>query len=249
MNQGGEPGMRHGEIHEVYNISAEDGGSPMWMLTFTDLVCLMLTFFVMLFAMSVPDEDNWKKVTSALTLSDTPIDPEDVAPRPDADRNITVLDVPQAANLDYLIALLREKLNNAEEKPDLLFRRSADGLVISLPGDSLFDSGSAELSDKGRGVIQPLAQLLGGIDNQVRLFGHSDPTPLRAGPYPSNWELSLARAITVARFLRSGGYRQDMVIAGLGDSRYGELPSGLSESERYKMARRVDIIISPEATQ
>jgi chemotaxis protein MotB len=236
------------EVHESYSLSG-DGGDPAWMVTFTDLVCLMLTFFVMLFAMSVPDEDNWKKVTSALTLSDQPVTDETVAPRPDAERNITVLDIPEAANLDYLISLLKQKLAETPNPPKIIFSRTTEDLVISLPGDALFEASSAELTAKGREAIQPLAQMLGGIDNQVRLFGHADPTPLRSGTYPSNWELSLARAVTTARFLRSGGYRQDMVVAGMGDSRFNTLPANLSEAERYRLARRVDIVISPEASE
>ena len=230
--------------------SVQEGDAPAWMVTFTDLVCLMLTFFVMLFAMSVPDEDTWKEVTSALTLSDQPIiENPDTPVRPDAERNVTVVDIPQAASLDYLASLLHEKLSEVDDAPKVLINRTAEGLIISLPGDALFEAASAELSPDGRDAVQPIAQLLGGIENQVRLFGHADPTPLRNGTYPSNWELSLARAVTVGRYLRSSGYREDMVIAGMGDGRYGDLATSIPEAERYKLARRVDILIDPEATQ
>ncbi|MBV6632182.1 MAG: flagellar motor protein MotB [Alphaproteobacteria bacterium] len=226
------------------------GDAPAWMVTFTDLVCLMLTFFVMLFAMSVPDEDTWQEVVSALTQTDQPVvEEEELSPRPDAERNVTVLDIPQAANLDYLVSLLRQKLDEAADAPDIILNRTEDQLVLSLPGDTLFEASSAELTQEGRSAVQPIAQMLSGIENQVRLFGHADPTPLRSGAYPSNWELSLARAVTVGRFLRSGGYREDMVIAGMGDGRYGDLPATLPQTERYRLARRVDIVIDPEATQ
>jgi len=230
--------------------SVQAGDAPAWMVTFTDLVCLMLTFFVMLFAMSVPDEDTWQKVVSALTQTDQPVleDP-DTPVRPDAERNITILDIPEAASLDYLASLLREKLAEVRNAPKVLINRTPDALVISLPGDALFEQSSAELSRDGRDAVQPIAQLLGGIENQVRLFGHADPTPLRDGAYPSNWELSLARAVTVGRYLRSSGYREDMVIAGMGDGRYGDLAASIPQAERYKLARRVDIVINPEATQ
>ncbi|MEO0392634.1 MAG: flagellar motor protein MotB [Pseudomonadota bacterium] len=243
--------MRSDSTPKVEQLSsAQQGGSPAWMVTFTDLVCLMLTFFVMLFAMSVPDEDTWKQIISALTQSDQPvIDVPDQPTRPDAERNITVIDIPEAASLDYLSNLLQEKLDEAENAPNVLINRTAEGLIISLPGDASFEASSAELTDAGRAAVQPIAQLLGGIENQVRLFGHADPTPLRNGTYPSNWELSLARAITVGRFLRSSGYREDMIIAGMGDSRYGDLPETIPETQRYRMARRVDIVINPEATQ
>lgn len=243
--------MRSDGIRSVVQLSsAQQGGSPAWMVTFTDLVCLMLTFFVMLFAMSVPDEDSWKRVVSALTLSDQPvIDQPDTPTRPDAERNITVIDIPEAASLDYLSNLLQEKLDEATNAPPVLINRTAEGLIISLPGDAAFEAASAELTAEGRAAVQPIAQLLGGIENQVRLFGHADPTPLRSGDYPSNWELSLARAVTVGRFLRSSGYREDMIIAGMGDARFGDLPQTIPETERYRLARRVDIVINPEASQ
>jgi chemotaxis protein MotB len=88
--------------------------------------------------------------------------------------------------------------------------------------------------------------VLGNIGNQIGVNGHSDPSPPKGNEYSSNWELSLARAISVANSFKRSGYTEDIIAYGYSDSRYSQLPD-LPEDERRELGRRVDIMVLPTA--
>lgn len=220
--------------------------ATVWMVTFTDLVSLMLTFFVMLFAMSSLRPDQWDKVTDALSRSFDPTSEKTVRGATPAPFNIGTVVRRQAAHLDYLDAVLRESLLR---EPDLaasqLFRLE-DRLIISLPGDILFEPGLALMTERAEALLFGLGGVLRNIGNRVAVEGHSDPHPPAAGGYTSNWELSTARAAAVANALKRAGYGGAVAAFGHSDSRFGWLPER-PDGERRAMARRVDIVVLPTA--
>lgn len=215
-----------------------------WMVTFTDLVSLMLTFFVLLFSMSSVKMDEWDAMIDTLTQTLNPGKLTTVAAAT-AKFNIGTIFRRQATNLDYLSGVLEAGVVN-----DPLLSRSRimlldDRLVIAMPGDLLFPSGQAVMPDEARSALFTLGSLLRNVGNQIGVNGHSDPTPPAPEKgFQSNWELSLARASAVANALRSSGYTDDIIAYGYADSRYAQLPD-LSPEERTKLGRRVDIVIFP----
>ena len=82
------------------------------------------------------------------------------------------------------------------------------------------------------------------VGNTIAVTGHTDPAPPDGTSYASNWELSIARAASVANAIRRGGYEQKIVAFGYAATQYDLLPN-LDDAERRKLARRVDIIIMP----
>ena len=88
-----------------------------------------------------------------------------------------------------------------------------------------------------------LAGALGRIKNRVEIVGHTDPRPVSGGQYPSNWELSLARATNVAAVLENVGYEQDVVVRGQASGRYDDLPDTVNAADRLDLSRRVDIVV------
>ncbi|HEC90816.1 MAG TPA: chemotaxis protein MotB [Alphaproteobacteria bacterium] len=214
-----------------------------WMITFTDLITLMLTFFVLLFSMSNVKVDKWKDMIDALSLSLNPSQTKSAAVLT-AKFNISAILRKRAINLDYLASVLQETLN-----ADQFLRRSRlirldDRLIIALPGDLVFETGSAVMVKRARKALFDLGGILRNIGNKVGVNGYSDPTPLAGGEYVSNWELSLGRAAAVANELRRSGYSDDITAYGYSDSRFNQLPK-VAESKRRAMARRVDIVIMP----
>ena len=214
-----------------------------WLITFTDLVSLVLTFFVLLFSMSSVKVDEWDNMIDALSRT---LNPEKVAPviSPSAEFNIGSLFRKRAVDLDYLAGVLEETVSAEAGLAKTRIIRLEDRMIIALSGDLLFATGRAVLSDEARQALFDLGGLLRNVDNELVVNGHSDPVPPSGGRYATNWELSLARSIAVANTLRRSGYTQDIVAHGYADSRFAELPD-LPEAERRALARRVDVVVLP----
>jgi len=222
----------------------EETVSRAWMVTFSDLISLMLTFFVMLFAMSNVNLGNWEEITDALQRTLNPTEEKKQQIFQPSDFNISTVIRASGANLDYLASVMRELLSKDAVLRDSIVMRMDDRVLIALPGDALFETGRAIMTDDARDAMFSLSGVLRNINNQIGVNGHSDHSKPAGGAYDSNWELSIARAASVRNLLRESGVEQDIVAYGFSDSRYDELPD-LPDEQRSAMARRVDIVIFP----
>ncbi len=222
--------------------SAEQSASRVWLVTFTDLVSLMLTFFVMLFAMSNVRLNDWENVIDSLSQTLRPSQEKTVATS--ATYNIGTVLRKSAINLDYLDSVFSKAVGDIEALSESRVVRLEDRLVIALPGELVFEAGGAVLTGRAREALFVLGGVLRNIGNQVFINGHTDPTPPSGIEYLSNWELSTARAIAVANALTEAGYTDDITAFGFSDGRYDDL-SDLPEAERRVMGRRVDIVVLP----
>ncbi len=223
--------------------SASPAPSGAWMVIFTDLVALMLTFFVLLFSMSNVQVDRWDQMTDALsqTLNPAREKPETTVT---TQYNIASLFRKRAVNLDYLGAVLEDTVVGDPVLRQGRILNLEDRLIIALPGDRLFSPGRAELSEDGRQALFVLGGVLRNVDNQIGVNGHTDPRPAEENVFNSKWEMTLARAVVIANTLKHVGYSEDIIAYGYADSRYADLPD-LPEAERQELARRVDIVVFP----
>ncbi len=118
------------------------------------------------------------------------------------------------------------------------------GLVIRMNNAILFDSGSAEIQANEETLIQ-LAELINSLDNYVRIEGHTDTVPINSSVYPSNWELSSARATSVVQlFINECGFSPEKLVA-VGYGEYRPVADN-STSEGRAKNRRIDIIVLSE---
>ncbi|GAB4163120.1 MAG: hypothetical protein Kow00107_10160 [Planctomycetota bacterium] len=153
--------------------------------------------------------------------------------------------------------LQRERQKLEEEKESLAKKLSnVEGVVVSRKGDEilltvdnliLFDSGSAEIKSSANKAIQAIASALTGdfMSRRIRIEGHTDTDPIRkSAAFPSNWELSTARACTVLHSLKKAGVEEArMHVAGYAYFR----PVAANDSDANKAKnRRVEIYILPE---
>ena len=99
------------------------------------------------------------------------------------------------------------------------------------------------MNDAAREAVYRLGGIVGNIGNQLEVLGHADPSVLEGEDFDANWMLSLRRADAVARELRVSGYQRNIIILGLGDSRYTRLNENPSEACRLELARRVDFVL------
>lgn len=233
---------RDAQTDDMLGLAAEDKPNMAWMITFADLVSLMLTFFVLLYSMSTLQIDKWEEMTDNLSKTLNPSKVQTVAAAT-AEFNIGTIFRRPATNLDYLSGVL-----TAGVRKDPLLAKShimllEDRLVIALPGDLLFPPGKAEMPEEAQSALFTLGGMLSNVSNQIGVNGHTDPVPPGKNQgFTSNWELSMARASAVANSLRRSGYTDDIFAYGYADSRFQQLPD-MNEAERSAMGRRVDVII------
>lgn len=224
---------------------ADERGTRVWLIIFTDLVALMLTFFVMVFAMSNVKVSKWQNIIDSLSQTLRPSE-EKTVPVPTAEFNIGTIFRKQAINLDYLASVLAEALEGNALLSNSRLMRLEDRLIIAIPGDLLFEPGLTALTDRGQRALFVLSGVLRNIGNQVGVNAHSGPPGPDKGGYTSNWEWTTAQAVTVANALRQSGYTDDITAFGYSDSWAGHL-SELPETLQSLMMRRIEIVIRPEA--
>jgi len=223
----------------------EDQTIPLWLITFADIMALMLTFFVLLYSMSTPEVEKWESLTSAINQGFSKFYSQPRHAGAQDTINIEKLDFSRALNLNYLKTLLEEVVSQDDRLDQTKLILQHDRLIVSLPEDLLFESGQDDVQPRAQQAIFAIADVLSRIRNRVEIIGHTDPRPITNPELgiSSNWELSLARAASVAEVLKNAGYDKNMIIRGLSSARYYELPEDLPEDQRLSYARRVDIVI------
>src|SRR5512143_2556876 len=142
---------------------------------------------------------------------------------------------------------LMGEMNQEIKKGEITITQLKDKLSVNLVEKILFDSGSAEIKKDGKKVLDRVAEILAKVtDKQVRVAGYTDNVPISprlAARFPSNWELSTARATTVARYLQDKGINPG-VLSASGYSEYRPVASNDTEEGRAKN-RRIDIDLVP----
>jgi len=219
-----------------------EGMGPAWLLTFADLVALLLAFFVMMYATQRVEQGDWESLIRSLSQF-LKTETARTLPQPSAPDNLRTLAGLRAIELPYLKMLLEGLRRSEPALSNVVFHRLDDRLVIALPSELLFGPGDAQPIAGARERVALLATILRNVSNRIDVLGHTDPAPVAGGRFASNWELSLARARSAAAMLREAGYDRPLATFGLGASRFGELAAIEPETRRYRLARRVDIVV------
>jgi len=228
------------------DMQKEEQSSMSWLISFTDVMALMLTFFVLLFSMTEPAKQDWSELSSALQSEFNRFYGALHNRGPVETVNLNRINFNQALNLPYLSVLLESVMAENEQLANVRLIRQQDTLILALPQDLLFDPGSAQVKDNGARALYALGGALSRIKNTIEINGHADPRPISGTTsegHSSNWELSLARAAQVAAMLNTVGYQKEIAIYGYSSGRYDDLTEIEDENERLDLARRVDIVL------
>lgn len=183
-------------------------GAPEWLVTFADLMSLLLTFFVLLLSFSTTEVIKFREamgsIREALGLS-SPDDPSKIP----AGKDPLTEEIPEIGSRSLPLAKVEQQLQAMLENFGLQkqgeTRRTAYGVILRLKGDLMFQSGRAELSPETFGLLEGLARYIAGVGGRIDVIGHTDNLPISTPVYPSNWELSAARAGQVVRYLVEHG--------------------------------------------
>ncbi|WP_373786285.1 OmpA family protein [Jeotgalibaca porci] len=232
--------------------SGSGGGS--WMTTFSDLMSLLLTFFILLFSMS--NVSNEKFTQAAQSLSSSLIGGGEgimdgvIVPFEDDNTGTNETVVPaeelEAPGLDPALIEIYNRVINFVEKNDLedkvIITADSKGVYVNVSNAILFGKESASISREGRSVLKSVGKLLNQLDNRVVIEGHTDDIPNAYGQYPTNWELSVGRAVSVLRYLNENEHVDARRLSAVGYGENQPLAPNNSEENRARN-RRVNIVV------
>lgn len=223
------------------------GGSPSWMVTFSDLMSLLLTFFILLFSMSNISESQFSNVASSFQAVLTDSGGETIIEGQGSTSG--PLDLPGSSSSskgigqdEEMYKRVSEYIGDGDLGSDVSAQISDRGVFVELKDAILFEPGSASLKVEGVEVLQQLKDLISGFDNEIMIEGYTDDVPMASGVYDTNWELSTARAVSVVRYLVEEENIDPNRLSAVGYGEYRPIVSNDSVENRAKN-RRVNILI------
>ncbi len=184
--------------------------SNSWMITYSDMITILLCFFMVFFILSATETDTLQELQLRLTTQVSDLDQEVNRLTMENTQlqqekqlltqnllGVSTLTQGVSGSREDFIVFLRD--NDLMEQVQIL--ENDKGLMIRFKEGVLFGSGSATVSAQGLELMKHIGLKLQEIPNAVVVEGYTDNVPISTAEYPSNWELSSARAITVARYL------------------------------------------------
>lgn len=232
------------------------GGHERWLITYADMITLLMVFFVVLYSMSQVDTNKYRALADTLrvnllpaSMSNSIVDLLELSSntnQPSPATSLIAKEEEDLLNLEGIGHELATALEAMGLSDSVTVTLSDRGLVVSFADSVLFDRGSADLHEDSKAFFLRIASILQKLPNKLMVEGHTDNLPIRTANFPSNWELSAARAVAVARFLteNAGVDPRRVGTTGYGEWR-PEYPND-SEESRAKN-RRVDLILLHQA--
>lgn len=232
-------------------------GAPDWMVTYGDLVTLLMCFFVLLFAFSEIDAQKFEAVMksfqgSAGVLESGKSLSEDQLvfdASPEENNTPQTTEAEPLEILEELLSAAKEEIEEAFEgqefEADIIVEILDNKLVIRLKNNVLFDSARASIKPEAIDILSTIGEVLKGelfTDSMVEIEGHTDDVPINTTRFPDNWALSAGRATSVLQYFVSElEFSQERLkIAGYGE--FKPIDSNLTSAGRANN-RRVEIII------
>jgi chemotaxis protein MotB len=226
-----------------------DGGVPEYMLTYGDMVTLLLCFFVLLYNPPIDEGSKIKLILAAFSGLGIQTGGNTLQEGKLAELGNNIMALP-SMDSGRAMSTARKRAISAFQPEvktkKIRIKEDERGLVISLAADSFFKPGTADIDiEQARATLQKAALLLNSeelTEKKFRVEGHTDSMPTgQDSPWPSNWELSTARSTNVLHYLVDFGVNENQFqVAGFADT----VPLASEETEEGKAYnRRVDIII------
>lgn len=226
--------------------------SQTWLATYGDMMTNILVFFVLIFSASTVDEQKFRAISESFQNRSIFEFYPSMIPFDEGPGNSGAEDgnldegTAVEGNLDYVYSEVNKYLQEQGLDELVGTTRTEEGLILVLPEQILFNTGEAIILPEALPILDQVSELLEEIPNIVRVEGHTDSRPIHTHVYPSNWELSAARASSVIRyFIDVHDLDPERFMAvGFGETRPVAPNDG---PENWAKNRRVEIIILDEA--
>lgn len=219
-----------------------------WMLTYSDLITLLMIFFIVMYSMSQVDQNKYKQVAQSLSVAmgggKSIIGADNTA---SINEHVSEVDPsnPEQSEQQKLSAL-QKQVNTYLKQNGLSSSVGTNiderGLVVSINDSLFFDEGNAAIKPQIQTKLIGIGKIINKLGNSIRVEGHTDNIPINNGQYSSNWQLSAIRAANVVQFFQSkvGIKPEKLSVGGYGE--YKPVAANSTDSGRARN-RRVDIII------
>lgn len=236
-------------------------GAAPWLTTFSDLMSLLLTFFVLLYSMSNIDAEKFRNIAYSLqaalagqgqdyVFDNSNSDSDLLPPNSEEEENIkedilddqSMLNERISPNIINMYTKVVDYLKENNLDAEVSVKMQADGVYVEIKDAILFEFGSAQLKESGIKILDELEGLLKDFDNKIVVEGHTDNVPTNNYIYPTNWELSTARAVSVLRYLVEEKGIDPTRLSARGYGEYSPIAPNDTPENRAKN-RRVNLLI------
>ena len=232
---------------EAPPIDEEEEGAPAWVVTFGDLMSLLMCFFVLLLSFSEMDRNKYRIVSGSVKnafgiqrkkpIFDSPKGSKMIAKEFDQAILLTKIE-------DVVKEIIKELDSEFEELKGYVEVESTENQVtIRMMGEATFDTGKADLRSNFTPLLLKIGEILGKTRGEIIIAGHTDNVPLTGGLFGSNLGLSMARAGSVAEFLLRANTIDPKRLSTMGFGEYRPLTTNDTAAGRQKN-RRVEIIVT-----
>jgi len=227
-----------------------------WLLSYADFLTLLLALFVVLYASARVDAEKnhglFEGLQASFAIGEPPVDASDphlaggLRQGDDGDPLRRPEPIGTLAPLKQLESSLVKQLDRERARmksdPGVSVHATERGLVISLAAAEYFPAGGAEIAPERKRVLAAIAPLLAAERGSLHFEGHTDDRPVQKGSFPSNWELSSARAAAVARYFIDAHEIDPQRVAATGYAAFRPLSESDAPAERAR-DRRVEIVV------
>lgn len=229
----------------------EKSGAPEYMMTYGDMMTLLLCFFILLFSFSEIDAKKFQAIinsfqgSAGVLKSGKSLEVDNLISNSSTENKLTQ-NIKEIENLETLKKIVEEYLNENNLADKILVDLEDRGLLLRFKENVLFDSGRAVLKPQSKDTLKFLSGLLKQqefLDRHIRVEGHTDSDPIISSKkFPTNWELSSIRASNVVRFFIEDTNMTPERFSVSGYSKYHPVAPNDTYENKAKN-RRVDIVI------
>lgn len=223
-----------------------------WLVSYADFITLLFAFFVVMYSISSVNVGKYRTVSESIRAALNPVVSPPSSPSAfSLNANKPALTAPNTpGSREVAIRRLRNLVQVIQGPPQMSLVRIVEkvngDIVITIPDQVLFNSGEAAVRPEALRFLEGLGAAILELDRHTRVEGHTDDVPIRTAQFPSNWELSAARAVMVVRVLSElyGVPANHLTAVGHADTRP---VTGNSDAEQRAKNRRVEVVILEQA--
>lgn len=223
-----------------------------WLVSYADFITLLFAFFVVMYSISSVNVGKYRTVSESIKAALNPVvsPPSSSAPFTLNTHKSALTEPDAPGSKEVVVRKLRNLVKSINAVPQMAMVRIVEkvngDIVITIPDQLLFNSGEAAVRPDALPFLEGLGAAIAELNRYTRVEGHTDNVPIRTAQFPSNWELSAARAVMVVRVL-SELYRvpaDHLAAVGHADTR--PVTANLDLGQRAKN-RRVEVVILEQA--
>jgi len=234
--------MKNNNLNALKEEEQKVGKSPAWLVTYADLFTLLFAFFVVIAGSSKPNQEKYDQIRNSISKAFE-----------STNENKIIAHLQKAQeNKEALVSKLEKSLEGNDLQKIVSIKKEPTGILLKLPQELLFKRGSATIGNK---IMKPLLKIKDILNQKnykeypLAIRGYSDSLPISTAQFPSNWELSSARAASVMNFfIKNGLSDRPKVVIGYADTKpFVKVTASMTKKEQEiarKNNRRIEIFIS-----